>query len=430
MQNPNRFLEELFRRAVERAHPLNSMVDQLPMPPKGRTVVVGAGKAAGAMAQAMEGFWPKEAPLSGAVVTPYGHKPPGSVGQAGRIAIYESAHPIPDDASVFAARTMLDLVKHLSADDLVICLLSGGASALLALPIEGVSLSEKQAITRQLLICGAPIDEMNVVRQCLSQIKGGQLAHACGEAKVLTLAISDVPGDRPEVIGSGPTIQTAVSLDLALEILDRYHIEISHSVRQAMVEHSHLRRLHKPRNPTKDKIQLIATPAQSLMAAAERANALGIRAYVLSDSIEGESKEVARFHADIARAVRGGKSSMQAPCVILSGGETTVRVSDARSGVGRGGRAGEFCLALSKALGGTSGIWALAADTDGIDGCETNAGAFVSPETLGRAQALGMSIDDFLMRHDSYRFFEALGDLFITGPTQTNVNDFRAILIT
>jgi hydroxypyruvate reductase len=382
------------------------------------------------MALALDEFWPKDAPLSGAVVTRYGHIPPELVGNVGRIAIYEAAHPVPDHASVFAARTMLNLVCNLTADDLVICLLSGGASALLALPIEGVSLSEKQAITRQLLMSGAPIDEMNVVRQSLSQIKGGQLADACGDASLLTLAISDVPGDKAEVIGSGPSIQMTTSDDVALEILDRRHIEIPHAVRQAIVQHGHLRRVRKPRISTNDKVQLIATPAQSLMAAAEHARALGIVAYVLSDSIEGESRDVAKFHADIARAVREGKSSMQRPCVILSGGETTVTVSCPQPSVGRGGRAGEFCLGLAKALGGSADIWALAADTDGIDGCEINAGAFVSPETLNRAQALGLSIDDFLLRHDSYSFFDAMGDLFITGPTYTNVNDFRAILIT
>lgn len=429
MQNPKIFLETLFRSAVERAHPWHALRDHLPPPPVGRTVVVGAGKAAAAMAFALDGFWPKDAPLSGAVVTRYGHIPPEATGHAGRIAIHESAHPVPDEASVTAARTMLNLVSGLTADDLVICLLSGGASALMALPVEGVALAEKQAITRQLLLCGAPIDEMNLVRQSLSQIKGGQLAAACGDAPVLTLAISDVPGDRPEIIGSGPTMEAGASEDVALEILDRRRIGIPNAVRQAMVKHGQLRRSRQPRIPANDRVQLIATPAQSLMAAAECARASGIRAYVLSDSIEGESSDVARFHADIARAVREGKSSLQRPCVILSGGETTVTVADPQSGVGRGGRAGEFCLGLARALDGSADIWALAADTDGIDGCETNAGAFVSPQTRSRAEALGLSMDDHLMRHDAYSFFEATGDLFITGPTHTNVNDFRAILI-
>lgn len=393
-------------------------------------MVIGAGKAAASMAFALDTFWPQNAPLSGAVVTRYGHIPAEASARAGRIAIHEAAHPVPDEASVAAARIMLDLVRDLSADDLVICLMSGGASALLALPIDGVSLAEKQEITRQLLLSGAPIDEMNVVRQSLSKIKGGQLAYACGDAPVLTLAISDVPGDRPEVIGSGPTIPTNATEGVALEILDRRCIAVPSSVRQAMVTWEQVCRTRKPRHVAHDSVQLIATPSQSLMAAADLAKTWGIGAYVLSDSMEGESRDVAKFHADIARAVRAGNSTMQAPCVILSGGETTVTVSGPRSAMGRGGRAGEFCLGLAKALDGCSGIWALAADTDGVDGSEINAGAFVSPDTLQQAKINGLSIDDFLSRHDSFGFFDALGELLITGPTHTNVNDFRAMLIT
>lgn len=430
MQDPKSTLEALFQCAVLRAHPWHTLREHLPPPPAGKTIVVGAGKAAAAMALALDAFWPSDSSLSGAVVTRYGHIPAEARGRAGRIAIHEASHPVPDEASVSAARIMLDLVQGLTADDLVICLLSGGASALMALPIDGISLAQKQDITRQLLLCGAPIDEMNVVRQSMSQIKGGQLADACGDAVVLTLAISDVPGDRPEIIGSGPTIRLTTDESAAFDILDRWRIDLPPPVRQALMKQAKLRQARKPRSATNDTVQLIATPAKSLMAAAERAREWGLRAYVLSDSVEGESREVANFHADIARAVRDGKSSMQSPCVILSGGETTVTVSDSSAGRGRGGRAGEFCLGLAKALNGCSGIWALAADTDGIDGSEINAGAFVTPDTLRRAQALGLSIEDALVRHDSYGFFDAIGDLFVTGPTHTNVNDFRAILIT
>lgn len=430
MQNPKSSLDALFRCAVERAHPWHTLREHLPPPPAGKTIVVGAGKAAAAMALALDAFWPNEAPLSGAVVTRYGHIPEEARSQAGRIAIYEASHPVPDEASVSAARIMLGLVKGLTADDLVICLLSGGASALMALPIDGISLAQKQDITRQLLLCGAPIDEMNVVRQSLSQIKGGQLADACGDAAVLTLAISDVPGDRPEIIGSGPTMRSSADEGAALGILKRWRIDLPPPVRQALMAHLLVSQTRKVRSVVKDKVQLIATPAMSLMAAAERARELGLRAYVLSDSVEGESREVAKFHADIARAVRDGNSTMQSPCVILSGGETTVTVSGSSVSLGRGGRAGEFCLGLAKALNGCSGIWALAADTDGIDGSEINAGAFVTPDTLRRAQAQGLSIEDALVRHDSYGFFDAIGELFVTGPTHTNVNDFRAILIT
>lgn len=430
MQKPKIALEALFRCAVERAHPINTIREHLPNPPSGKTVVVGAGKAAASMALALDKFWPQDAPLSGAVVTRYGHIPAEASARAGRIAIHEAAHPVPDESSVAAAQIMLDLVKDLSASDLVICLMSGGASALLALPIDGVSLAEKQEITRQLLLSGAPIDEMNVVRQSLSKIKGGQLANACGDAPVLTLAISDVPGDRAEIIGSGPTIPFVTPEGGAAAILDRRRIVLPAGVRQAMVTWEEICRARVPRNFSRDNVRLIATPSQSLLAAAELAKTWGINAYVLSDCIEGESKDVAKFHAEIARAVRAGKSTMQAPCVILSGGETAVTVSDSLPGLGRGGRAGEFCMGLAKALDGVSEVWALAADTDGVDGCEINAGAFVSPDTLRRAMSRGLSIEDFLLRHDSFGFFDSLDDLLITGPTHTNVNDFRALLIT
>ena len=429
MQEQYKLLAELFYCAVRNAHPGYLMASHLPQPPKGRTVVVGGGKAAAAMAQALDTAWAEDVPLSGAVVTRYGHTPPQGLGKSARITIYESAHPVPDMASVAGATTMLELVRDLGEDDLVICLMSGGASSLLALPIDGISLADKQEITRRLLMSGASIEEMNVVRQSLSRIKGGQLADACGAAPVLTLAISDVPGDRPDIIGSGPTIPQLPNARAALGILQRRRIDVPKNVRDAILSHDGARLLANPRCSLNDKVQLMATPSRALKAAAQRALELGYRAYVLSDSIEGESREVARFHADIARSVREGKSTMERPCVILSGGETTVTVTNTDGRPGRGGRAGEFCLGLAVALNGSPDIWALAADTDGIDGSELNAGAFVSPDTLARAEVDGLSMDDCMRRHDSYSFFEAIGDVLVTGPTYTNVNDFRAILI-
>lgn len=429
--DPQAFLLDLYRAAVQDAQPQYSMAKCLPAPPKGRTVVLGAGKAGGSMAQALEALWPADAPLSGLVVTRYGHIPPRPEGLAQRIEVVEAAHPVPDAAGLAAAERILALTEGLTEDDLVLCLISGGGSALLTLPAEGISLEEKQRINRALLESGAAIGEMNCVRKHLSRIKGGRLGAACAPARVVTLTISDVPGDDPSVIASGPTVPDASSCADALAILARYRIEVPESVRSALQAGA----LETPKPGDArfagHEVHMIATPLQSLHAAARVAEAAGLRAHVLSDEIEGESREVAKVHAALARAVARHGQPFARPCVILSGGETTVTIRQRPAGTpkGRGGRAGEFCMGLAQALQGQERVWALAADTDGIDGVEDNAGARVSPDTLLRAQEQGMRIAEYLDRNDAYGFFDALGDLVVTGPTHTNVNDFRAILV-
>ena len=427
-------MRALFQAAVKRALPLHNTAAFLPPPPKGRTLVLGAGKAAGAMAQAVEALWPADAPLSGLVVTRYGHTPPRPTGLAQRIEVVEAAHPVPDAAGLEAAQRILALTQELSADDLVLCLISGGGSALLTLPAQGLSLQDKQRINQQLLESGAHIGEMNCVRKHLSRIKGGRLGAACAPARVVTLTISDVPGDDPSTIASGPTVADATTCQDALDILRRYGIEVPKAVEIAL--QAGTLETPKPGDAafSGHGLHLIATPQQSLQAAADAARAAGIAAYILSDEIEGESREVAKVHAAMARAVAKGQGAFQKPCVILSGGETTVTIRPRAPGAadtpkGRGGRAGEFCMGLAQALQGMDGVWALAADTDGIDGVEDNAGAQVAPDTLARAAALGLKITDHLQRNDAYGYFSALGDLVVTGPTHTNVNDFRAVLV-
>jgi hydroxypyruvate reductase len=416
---------------VERALPLESMALCLPSPPRGRTVVLGAGKAGGSMAQALEALWPADAPLSGLVVTRYGHIPRRPDGLASRIEIVEAAHPVPDVAGLRAAERILALTGGLTADDLVLCLISGGGSALLTLPAEGLTLADKQRINKQLLESGAHIGEMNCVRKHLSRIKGGRLAAACSPAQVLTLIISDVPGDDPAVVASGPTVPDVTTCADAIAILDRYRIAVPAPVR-ARLESGALETPKPSDGMFKGHIaQLIATPQQSLEAAAAAARAAGIDAYILSDEMEGESREVGRVHGALARAVALRGAPFATPCVILSGGETTVTIRPRQRGQakGRGGRAGEFCLGLAGALDGQPRVWALAADTDGIDGVEDNAGAFVTPDTLARASAHGRKLVDHLDRNDAYGYFGAIADLLVTGPTYTNVNDFRALLI-
>ena len=428
---PRAFLEHLYRTAVRRALPLHNTAAFLPPPPKGRTLVLGAGKAGGAMAQAVEALWPAEAPLSGLVVTRYGHTPPRPPGLAQRIEVVEAAHPVPDAAGLRAAERSLALTQGLTPDDLVLCLVSGGGSALLTLPAEGLTLEDKQRINRELLESGANIGEMNCVRKHLSRIKGGRLAAACAPARVVTLTISDVPGDDPSVIASGPTVPDATTCADALAILQRYGIAVPGAVMSRLEQGA----LETPKPGDAafagHQVHLIATPQQSLEAAAAAARAAGLAAYILSDEMEGESREVGKVHAALARAVAQRGQPFARPCVILSGGETTVTVRRQPEGTprGRGGRAGEFCLGLAQALQGQPDVWALAADTDGIDGVEDNAGAFVAPDTLARALAQGMKVDPFLARNDAYGYFSALGDLVVTGPTHTNVNDFRAILV-
>jgi hydroxypyruvate reductase len=432
---PAAFLRYLYGVAVQRALPTHCLEAFLPAPPScasgGRTLVLGAGKAAGAMAQALEALWPADAPLSGLVVTRYGHTPPRPDGLAQRIEVVEAAHPVPDNAGLRATERIMALTQGLTENDLVLCLISGGGSALLSLPVDELSLADKQRINRELLRSGASISEMNCVRKHLSRVKGGRLALACAPARVVTLAISDVPGDDPAVIASGPTVPDASTCADALLVVQRYAVALPPAVIQALLRGA--LETPKPGDPVwaGQQLHLIATPQQSLQAAAQAARDAGLATYILSDEIEGESREVAKVHAALARAVAREHQPFARPCVILSGGETTVTLRPQAPGVapGRGGRAGEFCLGLAQALQGQEGVYALAADTDGIDGVEDNAGAQVAPDTLSRAAAAGLKIATFLDRNDSYAYFAALDDLLTTGPTFTNVNDFRAVLV-
>lgn len=430
--DPQSFLRQLLDVAVRRASPADALASVLPEPPAGRTVVVGAGKAAGAMAHALDALWPASSRLTGIVVTRYGHTPPRPTNALQRIEVVEASHPVPDEAGQAAARRIIESVRGLEAQDLVICLISGGGSALLSLPADGLSFKEKQQINEALLLCGASIDEMNCVRKHLSAIKGGRLAAACSPARILTLAISDVPGDDISVIASGPTVPDLTTVADALRILDRYAIALPSALRARLASGDG--ETPKPGDPIflGASQRLIATPRQALEAAARESRRLGIPAYILGDDLEGESREVARVHGATARSIAVHGTPFARPCVLLSGGETTVTIRPARDQrpKGRGGRAGEFCLGLAHSLKGHPGIWALAADTDGIDGVENNAGALVTPDTLERATRCGLSLEDHFDRNDSYGFFSAIGDLVVTGPTFTNVNDFRAVLIT
>jgi glycerate 2-kinase len=411
-------LMSLFRAAVEAADPMRIVPPHLPVPPRGRTLVIGAGKASAQMARAVELHWKQ--PLQGLVVTRYGHAVATE-----RIEVVEAAHPVPDQAGLDAATRMLRLVQGLSADDLVLCLISGGGSSLLPLPVAGLTLSDKQQVNRALLRSGASISEMNCVRKHLSAIKGGRLGAACAPARVVTLLISDVPGDDPSVIASGPTVPDPTTRADALAILRKYAI----SEPSAALEH--LQRTAdetpKPGDPRLARAEtiLIGTPQASLEAAAGVARASKLAPVILSDAIEGEAREVALMHAAIARQVAAHGQPAAAPCVLLSGGETTVTVR----GNGRGGRNAEFLLALTIALDGHPRVHAIACDTDGVDGTEDNAGALADPDTLRRATGLGLRAKDFLANNDGYTFFSQLGDLVVTGPTLTNVNDFRAILV-
>ncbi|MBX3686963.1 MAG: glycerate kinase [Rhodocyclaceae bacterium] len=415
---PRELLGRMFAAAVKAAQPSHCIPRFLPRPPLGRTLVIGAGKASAAMAQALERNWPGE--LTGLVVTRYGYAVPCE-----RIEIVEAAHPVPDAAGLAAAGRMLDFVRELSADDLVICLVSGGGSSLLPLPGEGVTLEDKQAISRALLRSGATISEMNCVRRHLSAIKGGRLAAACHPARVVNLLISDVPGDNPMDIASGPTVGDPTRCADALEIVRRFQIELPAGAR-ALLE-SGAGETIKPGDERLARVstQLIATPQMALEAAAKVAALAGYTPLLLGDSIEGEASEVGKVMAGIARQVGRHRQPVAPPCVLLSGGETTVTVK----GDGRGGRNVEFLLALAVALEGMPGVHAVAGDTDGVDGQEEIAGAFVAPDTLARAWAQGIRPRDSLDNNDGHGFFEALGDSLVTGPTLTNVNDFRAILI-
>ena len=416
---PRILLRSMFDAAVAAALPEKCVPAHLPPAPKGRTIVVGAGKASAAMAQALEAHWP--GPLSGLVVTRYGH-----AARCERIEIVEAAHPVPDEQGRLAAARILAMVQSLSQDDLVIALISGGGSALLSLPAPGLTLEDKQAVNRALLRSGAHIGEMNCVRKHLSAIKGGRLAAAAFPAPIVTLVISDVPADDPSVIASGPTVPDPTTYADARAVLAKYGIteplRVLHHLERAEDE------TPKPgdRHLAKAQTVMIATPQMSLETAAAVARHAQVTPMILGNAIEGEAREVGRVMAGIARQVALHGQPAPAPVVLLSGGETTVTVR----GNGSGGRNVEFLLSLALELGGQSGIFALAADTDGIDGSEEVAGAIITPDTLERADKLGLHAKERLANNDGHRFFEALGDQVITGPTLTNVNDFRAILVT
>ncbi|MFY0989922.1 glycerate kinase type-2 family protein [Halomonas sp. C05BenzN] len=417
--DPHAWLRRLADAAITAVHPDSLLPEVLPGPPTGRTVVVGAGKAAAAMAAALERAWQRhqpEAPLGGLVVTRHGHG-------AGcrQIEVLEASHPMPDALGEQAARRMLEAVSGLGEDDLVIALISGGGSALMSLPAPGIGLAEKQAINRELLRCGAPIREINTVRRHLSAIKGGRLAVAAHPARVLTWLISDVPGDDPALVASGPTLPDASTPADALAILERHGIPLSQAVRDHLMQEREAPRVDDAAF-ARDETRVLARARDALAAAAGLAEAEGVEVRLLGDDLEGESRELGRAQGRMALAAR---SLIETPLLILSGGETSVTVR----GDGRGGRNVEYLLGLFETLQGAEGIHALAVDTDGIDGSEDNAGALFGPDDWLRARALGLDPIAHLSRNDAYTFFEALGDLVVTGPTRTNVNDFRAILV-
>jgi glycerate 2-kinase len=416
---PKQLLRQMFDAAVAAAQSSHCLPPHLPAPPQGRTIVIGAGKASAEMARVVEQHWP--GPLTGLVVTRYGYAVPCE-----RIEIMEAAHPVPDEASVLAAERILALVSGLTADDLVICLISGGGSALMALPGEGLSLHDKQAINRALLKSGATIGEMNCVRRHLSRIKGGRLAAACHPARVVTLLISDVPGDDPADIASGPTSADRTTCLDALAILQRYQIAMPDAVRTLL--DSGAGESVKPGDTrlANSVTRMVATPLMALEAAAQVGRDADVPVHILGDSIEGEARDVGIVMAGMARHVALHGQPFAAPCILLSGGETTVTVR----GEGRGGRNVEFLLSLAVALNGQAGTYAIACDTDGVDGQDEIAGAIITPDTLARAWALGIKPRESLANNDGHGFFQALGDAVVSGPTLTNVNDFRAVYIT
>jgi hydroxypyruvate reductase len=419
MTDARTLLRSLLDAAVAAALPAKVVPARLPKPPKGRTIVLGAGKASAAMARAVEERW--NGPLEGLVVTRTGHGVPCE-----RIEVVEASHPVPDARGRDAARRILALAESAGPDDLVLCLISGGGSALLALPADGITLQEKQAVNRALLSSGADIAAMNTVRKHLSAIKGGRLAAAAFPAETVSLLISDVPGDDPSVIGSGPTVADPTTFADARAILARYGIDPPPAVVRRLA--AAMDETPEPGDPRlgRSRVEIIASPMASLEAAAAVARAAGVTPLILGDAIEGEAREVGRALAGIALSAKAHGVPVDAPAVLLSGGETTVTVR----GKGRGGRNVEFLAGLALGLHGAGGIHALAADTDGIDGSEDNAGAFLTPDTLARAGAAGLDAPALLADNDCYSLFAALGDLVVTGPTLTNVNDFRAILVT
>jgi len=426
--NPRALLVDSFNAAVAAADPLRIVAAHLPAPPAGKTLVVGAGKAAAAMARAVELAWPAQAPLSGEVITRYGH---GLATK--RVAVIEAGHPVPDEAGEQAAARILDQAAGLGPDDLLLALISGGGSSLLSLPVESVPMADLKAVTRQLLASGAPIQEMNIVRKHLSRIQGGRLAQAT-RARVCALVISDVAGDEVSAIGSGPCAPDPSTYADAIDVLSRWRVEApervaSHLARGARGE---VEETPKPGNPMFSRIEnrLIASAHRSLEAAAATFESAGVRAVILGDTVTGEARDVAQVMAALVREIRLHDAPFKAPVALISGGECTVTLPAGAANPGRGGRCSEFLLALHDALGGLPGIHAIAADTDGIDGVEDNAGALIDPTTTARAAASGLDARHVLDRHDAWSFFSTLGDLVVTGPTRTNVNDYRAILVT
>ncbi len=420
--DPRTLLRQMFDAAIASAQPALCLPPHLPAPPKGRTIVIGAGKASAAMARALEDHWP--GPLEGLVVTRYGYEVPCE-----RIEIAQAAHPVPDAAGLAASRRIADLVTGLSADDLVIALISGGGSSLLVAPAPGLTLADKRAVNSALLASGATISEMNCVRRHLSALKGGRLGALCHPARVVTLLISDVPGDDPRDIASGPTVADPTTCADALAIVDRYRMTVPDAVRRLLqsgeCESVKAGDPRLARGGLADQVRMITAPQIALEAAARVARAAGVPAHILGDSLEGEARDLGKAMAGIARQVALRGQPFEAPCVLLSGGETTVTVR----GAGRGGRNVEFLLSLAVALDGRAGVHAIAGDTDGVDGAEEIAGALVTPDTLARAWASGVNPRASLDANDGHGFFRALGDSVITGPTLTNVNDFRAILV-
>ena len=427
--NPRQRLVDSFHAAVAAADPLKILPAHLPLPPKGRTLVVGAGKAAASMALAVEQHWPAKAPLEGLVVTRYRH---GLL--SNRIKVIEAGHPVPDEAGEAAAKEILRATRGLGPDDLLLVLVSGGGSALLSLPVEGIRMQELQATTRELLACGAPIQDMNTVRKHLSTVQGGRLAAAC-RGQVLALIVSDVTGDDPTHIASGPCAPDPSTYADALEVLDRYGVRAPQAVREHLERGAQgaVAETPKPGDNIFKRVEnrVIATAQGSLQAAARHFRDHGIAAAVLGDSITGEASEVAKVHGAIARQVAAHGEPWQRPVALISGGECTVTVGEnSTHKSGKGGRCSEFLLSLAIDLGGLADVHAIACDTDGIDGTEDNAGAVLTPDTLARAAALGMNAKALLEGHNSYGFFSALSDLVVTEPTRTNVNDYRAIIIT
>lgn len=414
----NELLDSMLKAALEAADPARCVPSNLPKPGPGRTIVIGAGKASAAMARVVEENW--DGPLEGLVITRYGH------GVAcDRIEIVEASHPVPDEAGQKAAARLLELVEGLTADDLVLCLISGGGSALMAAPAPGLTLEDKQAVNRSLLASGATITEMNCVRKHLSAMKGGRLAAAAAPARIVTLLISDIPGDDPAAVASGPTVADETTSADALAIIAKYAMDVPEQVMRHLK--SPASETPKPDDPVFANTQnvMIATPGMAIAAAAQVARDAGFAVHELGDAIEGESRDVGREQAATALAIAEGRGPVAAPAVLLSGGETTVTIK----GNGRGGPNSEFALALAMALEGHSAIEAVACDTDGIDGSEDNAGARVAPDTLAKAAAAGADPAVHLANNDAYGFFDAADGLIMTGPTLTNVNDFRAILI-